>query len=109
MAFYNTVKVSRTIDGKNYAVECYKTIGIYSQQSTFGRIEFCLVQQCKDIPRYDIIEAQSGCILIQDCGRLSMRGFCNICKLIIHLAAEKIIAASKKYPKITDLPEWKKP
>ena len=107
MAFYNTVKVARKIVGKVYAVECYKTIAIHSQQTAFGRLELCLVQQCEKIPRYDIIEANSGCILIKDCGRLQIRGFHNICKLIAHLAAEKIIATSKENPKITDLPEWK--
>ena len=107
MAFYNTVRISKNIDGKNYAVECDKTIAIYSQQTNFGRLELCLVQQCEKIPRYDIIDAQSGYILVSDCGRLQIRGFHNICKLIAHLAAEKIIAASKENPKITDLPEWK--
>lgn len=109
MAFYNTVRVARKIDGKDYAVECYKTIAIYSQQTAFGRLELCLVQQCEKILRYDIIEPRSGCILVKDCGRLQVRGFHNICSLIDHLAAEKIIAASKKNPKITDLPEWVEP
>ena len=107
MAFYKPVKISRKIDGKDYAVECDKTIAIYSQQTAFGRLELCLVQQCEKIPRYNIIELNSGCILIKDCGRLQVRGFHNICKLIDHLAAEKIIAASKENPKVTDLPEWK--
>lgn len=108
MAFYNTVRVARKIDGKNYAVECDKTIAIYSNQTAFGRLELCLVQQCEKIPRYDIIEPRSGCLLVRDCGKMQVRGFHNICKLIDHLAAEKIIAASKENPAITDLPEWKK-
>ena len=41
MAFYNTVKVARKIDGKDYAVECDKTIAIYSNQTAFGRLELC--------------------------------------------------------------------
>lgn len=109
MAFYNTVKVVRTIDEKKYAVECYKTVAIYSQQTAFGRLELCLVQQRKEIPWYDIIEPKSGCVLIQNCGRLPIRGFHNICNFIAYIAADKIIAASKKNPKITDLPEWIEP
>ena len=109
MAFYKPVKIARKIDGKDYAVECDKTIAVYSQQTALGRLELCLVQECEKIPSYDIIEFNSGCILIKECGRLQVRGFHNICKLIDYLVAEKIIAASKEKPKVTDLPEWVKP
>lgn len=107
MAFYKTVKIVRRICGKDYAIECYKTIAVYSQQTAFGRLKLCLVQELEKILCFDIIEYQSGRVLIPDCGRLQVHGFHNICKMISYLAAEKIIAASKKNPKVTDLPEWK--
>lgn len=106
MVFYKTVKVARKIDGKDYAVECYKTVAIYSENTAFGRLELCLVQQNEHILRYDIVDAQSGCLLVKDCGKMQVRGFHNICKLIAHLAAEKIIAASKENTAVADLPEW---
>ena len=107
MAFYNTVKVARTILGKDYAVECYKTIAIFSQQTAYGRLELCLVQQSEKVLRYDILEARSGCLLIKDCGRLQARGFHHICECISFLAADKIIEKAKAAIKIEDLPEWK--
>jgi hypothetical protein len=107
MAFYKTVKMARTICGKDYATECYKTIAVDSQQTAFGLLELCLVQEREKKLCFDIIEYQSGRVLIPDCGRLQVCGFHNICKTIGYLAAEKIIAASKKNPKVADLPEWK--
>ena len=108
MAFYKTTKMAITIDKKVYAVKCDKTVAVFSEATAFGNLELRLVQECDGISDYDIIDAKSGLILIRDCGKLLVRGFHNICKLIAHLAAEKIIAASKEKPKITDLPEWKK-
>lgn len=107
MAFYNTVKVVRKIDGKDYAVECYKTIAIFSEQTAFGRLNLCLVQRYEKIPSYDIIECRSGLTLVDDCGKLQVRGFHSICKCISFLAAEKIIQKAKENTAVADLPEWK--
>lgn len=109
MAIYNTVKVVRKIEGKDYAVECYKTLAIFSEQTAFGHLELCLVQRYEKIPSYDIIEPRSGLTLIDDCGKLQVRGFHSICKFISFLAAEKIIQKAKENPAVADLPEWIEP
>ena len=105
MAFYKTTKMAITIDKKVYAIKCDKTVAVFSKATAFGNLDLRLVQECDGISDYNIIDAKSGLILIKDCGKLSVRGFHNICECISFLAADKIIEKSKKSPAIEDLPE----
>lgn len=99
--------ISRNIDNKNYAVEIGKPLYEKSYQTAVGQIKLALAKPYEDIPLYNIFEVTTGRVVVDDVGRLSKSGFCNICDMLCKFGARKMKSCIMKFPDVEELPLWK--